>query len=382
MHIPALDGLRGVAILLVFMSHVSLALVPANRIDSQIRTFGLMGWTGVDLFFVLSGFLITGILLDTQGRTHWWRSFFARRALRIMPLYYGALALLFFGLPLTALAHRPAVALLLDHQAWYWTYTVNILRALEPQGAPLNTDHLWSLSIEEQFYLFWPLVVSLCAPATLLGVAAATVVGGLFFRLWIALATSLWMAAPYFLLPGRLDALMAGAVLAIGRGRLARLRPLIAPTVAIALAALAGILVWRRTLFYNDVIVEIVAYPLVAALFGALLLAVLISSGGSRLTRLLSRPALQSLGKYSYGFYIVHYPLLFFIERWWPFPLQREWAIAGGSRFPNILLLAVVALPLSYAVAWLSYHLYESHFLKLKRFFSVGPPREGVTVSG
>src|ERR1700722_14014391 len=116
MHIPALDGLRGVAILLVFMNHLLLALVPANRIDSRIRALGLTGWTGVDLFFVLSGFLITGILLDTKGRTHWWRNFFVRRALRIMPLYYGALALLFFGLPLTALAHRPAVALLLDHQ--------------------------------------------------------------------------------------------------------------------------------------------------------------------------------------------------------------------------------------------------------------------------
>ena len=90
--IPELDGLRGIAILLVFLTHFGAAyLVGSPGVDAGVYALARFGWTGVDLFFVLSGFLITGILLDTKNAPHYWRNYAAKRCLRIFPLYFGVL---------------------------------------------------------------------------------------------------------------------------------------------------------------------------------------------------------------------------------------------------------------------------------------------------
>src|SRR2546425_7338800 len=130
-HMPVLDGLRGVAILLVFLNHaIAWPLQPATtRIDAVVGVMAYAGWTGVDLFFVLSGFLITGILLDTRGQPARWLNFIARRALRIFPLYYGALTVLFVLLPWIVPWSNPEFVTLQANQRWYWTYTVNLLAA-------------------------------------------------------------------------------------------------------------------------------------------------------------------------------------------------------------------------------------------------------------
>src|SRR3954464_3713102 len=127
-HLPALDGLRGLAIVLVLFTHaIALPLEPVQgSLDSAVHALARIGWTGVDLFFVLSGFLITGILLDTRNEPRRWSRFFARRSLRIFPLYYGVLVALFVILPLVA-RHwtEPTYLTLEKNQAWYWLYAVN-----------------------------------------------------------------------------------------------------------------------------------------------------------------------------------------------------------------------------------------------------------------
>src|SRR5262249_22727268 len=134
-----------------------------SSVDRWANRLRLVGWSGVDLFFVLSGFLITGILLDSKrSPATYFRSFYARRFLRIFPPYYGFLLLVLLVMPRTGWMSEVArVAELRDVQIWFWLYLVNVATALTPLHVqvPLVDSHFWSLSVEEQFYLVWPLLV-------------------------------------------------------------------------------------------------------------------------------------------------------------------------------------------------------------------------------
>ncbi|MEM8865655.1 MAG: acyltransferase, partial [Planctomycetota bacterium] len=174
-HIPALDGVRGLGVLMVVIYHSSH--VPSG--DLLLQAFALvrsMLWIGVDLFFVLSGFLITRILISTHDSPQYFRSFYVRRTVRIFPLYYGVLFALFVGLPAMAwivggpiaeLTASGAYRQLAEHQVWLWTYLQNFFQARGPTGQPgaglPGLGHFWSLAIEEQFYLVWPAMIWLVA---------------------------------------------------------------------------------------------------------------------------------------------------------------------------------------------------------------------------
>ncbi len=160
--IPVLDGVRGIAIAMVMLYHfnglyhVHFRAEGASLplLDELVsKTLGA-GWAGVDLFFVLSGFLITGILYDAKGPARrFFGSFYARRALRIFPAYYGFLALLLIALPL--LGEPDAARAITSSLPWYGSYMTNIREAIDPglRADFLFAGHIWSLSIEEQFYL-------------------------------------------------------------------------------------------------------------------------------------------------------------------------------------------------------------------------------------
>src|SRR5207244_13039880 len=123
---------------------------PAERLVAKLGAYGIVG---VDLFFVLSGFLITGLLLDSKGAPGYFRNFYARRTLRIFPLYYAVLALLFLVLPLLV-ALPPPLEDARTHQVWLWTYTANFYIAAKASWWALTyVSHFWSLAIEEHFYL-------------------------------------------------------------------------------------------------------------------------------------------------------------------------------------------------------------------------------------
>src|SRR5687768_17069225 len=179
--IPALDGLRGIAIILVMVHHFTYYR-PTYGIDAWIGSVVFFFWTGVDLFFVLSGFLITGILLDTRGNERYFTTFYARRTLRIFPLYYLVLFVAFVVLP-----KFPAVHLVLAGQAdvppqWpYWLYLTNFSIA-DGGWAHGWVDVAWSLAIEEQFYLLWPLVIWLFPPRLVVWLCTAIFVAEVFAR--------------------------------------------------------------------------------------------------------------------------------------------------------------------------------------------------------
>ena len=144
-HLPVLDGVRGLAILMVLVFHFVGNMQPTNWVERVIVGVTNYGSYGVELFFVLSGFLITGILYDTHKKPHYFRNFYMRRLLRIFPLYYGVLALVFFVAPLIPLLRGPALDYLVDRPAWAWLYAVNIYIAKQGEWSFSYLDHFWSL---------------------------------------------------------------------------------------------------------------------------------------------------------------------------------------------------------------------------------------------
>jgi len=213
-HQPGLDGVRGVAILMVMAIHFvgdSKAQTFVQTLLTKAAGYGLFG---VDLFFVLSGFLITGILLEAKNRPHYFRNFYARRTLRIFPLYYGVLAVLFLLLPaVTPLS--PLLEQAREQQGWLWTYTTNFYVAYTESWRSLTyVTHFWSLAIEEHFYLVWPLVVFALRRETLERVCVGVVAAGLALRIGLALAgvSEVSISA---LTPCRIDTLCVGALLAV-----------------------------------------------------------------------------------------------------------------------------------------------------------------------
>jgi peptidoglycan/LPS O-acetylase OafA/YrhL len=371
--VPALDGLRGLAILLVMAHHFVIysGLEKTGAVDRLFRAVVYPGWSGVDLFFVLSGFLITGILLDAKGRRGYFRNFYMRRFLRIFPLYYGFLLVFFVVLP--ALFPRGEECILpFREQLWYWSHLTNVEFAREGWPACLAVGHLWSLAVEEQFYLVWPAVVLLTTPRALKMTCIALVVVSLVTRILLALDGQ--TLAAYVLMPARFDALAIGGLLALVARGSAGLRPLSRwawPVVGATGALLIVLAGFTRGLGEGDPLVVTAGFTLLAFLFGATLVLALTSGRYSRVTKTLTSRHLMAFGRYSYALYVVHQPVALFL---------RDHVVSVqslprffGLQLPAQFIFMLLAGSISFALAWLSWHLYEQHFLKLKRFFPYRP---------
>lgn len=362
-HIPALDGLRGCAILGVLLLHLTSAMAaPAGAPARLVKQAFSVGWTGVDLFFVLSGFLITGILADARDTPRRLRTFYARRALRILPLYYAFILLLFAVPPLLG-AH--AYATPWRQQLPYWLYVQNVwpLRG----GALDFAGHLWSLAIEEQFYLVWPLLVFTLSRRAMLRVCVACVVGALAFRLACVFTVD-DLRRVYFLTPARIDGLaLGGAVALVMRGGGAAWLRRVAPAVLALAAAVLAVAPFRHSGFDpGGVYMVAVGYTALVFFFGAALVLAL-DGRASALPRLLSGRTLRFFGRYSYGLYVVHVPVIGLA------------GLAGlspdafaGTPWELPALLGYVALMggASILVALASWHLFEKRFLDLKSRFT------------
>jgi peptidoglycan/LPS O-acetylase OafA/YrhL len=358
----SLDGWRGVAILIVFIRHYFLT-THVHRFWAQAAALvASAGWIGVDLFFVLSGFLITGILLDTRGHKGYFRNFYARRTLRIFPLYYGVLLL---ALALTPLIHLQWQGGDIAHFLYVGNVAVQFNPALEGVKPWLNLDAMWSLAVEEQFYLVWPLVVLFIADrkalrwiAGFMGIALLMRIG-LLFLLPVGSAFE-WS---YKVLPMRADGLLCGAAAAIlfRAGSLEEAVRRLRWPAWIAAIGIAAIIAHDRRLEFHSELSCAIVFPCLGILFARLLLVALRT--GSWAYSIGSTGWLRFFGRYSYGMYIFH-RLLNSVD------LMRWLQTRTHSQALGGVLYVVSILALTTGAAVLSYELYERHFLKLKRRFS------------
>jgi len=364
-HVRALDGLRGIAILLVLLHGFDLIRDTSGAARAVDVLFDL-GWIGVQLFFVLSGYLITGILLDTRRAATYYRSFFVRRFLRIFPLYYGVLIVAFAIVP-RILAVPPGHG---DHQVWLWTYLANYVAPFG-YGEPAF-PHFWSLCVEEQFYLVWPFLVRRGGARGVLLFSGLLIAFGVACRIFARLhfGEPIGHEVAYMATPCRADALAIGALaaLAVRSERVAgALRgfgsgTLLAAGLVIAAAGGIGGGIGRVAPG-----MQVFGYPLIALGFAFVLLAALRPE--SPTARVLGLPLLRRCGTYSYGMYVFYAPLHLFVG----LPLLAR--LGHPPSFVEGVAYEGVAIVATFVLGALSYHLYEKHFLDLKaRFAPVGAP--------
>jgi peptidoglycan/LPS O-acetylase OafA/YrhL len=367
--VPALDGVRGVAILLVLIAHFRI-VSDALPLDRAMNQISLIGYTGVDLFFVLSGFLITGILLDAKDSRHYFRNFYARRALRILPLYYGIVVALVVVLPLVHRSTEP-LRVLQRNQAWYWFHAVNFIWRT-PGATPYFTGHFWSLALEEQFYLIWPVIVWRLDRGQLTRLCLACVAGALVVRLGFVVLGRGGDVISY--VPTRMDTLALGALLALatrsprGLTWLAGWARWVGPAAgSVLVVTFLTADTWR----YGPSVHQTLGYSASAVLFAT----VVGAAAAGWAAAFLTHPALRFFGKYSYGIYVFHWPLLRV--------MGPVYAVAArvprvfGSALLQQGALLIMGTAMAVGVAMASWHLYEKRWLALKRFFpTVTVPRE------
>ncbi|MBV8401491.1 MAG: acyltransferase [Acetobacteraceae bacterium] len=374
------------AILMVLLLHFVANVPPSNWVERAVVGVTNYGSYGVELFFILSGFLITGILYDTQNESRYFRNFYMRRLLRIFPLYYGVLALVFFVAPLIPLLRGSTLDYLVDRQAWAWLYAVNIYIAGHGEWSFSYLDHFWSLAIEEHFYLFWPLVVFLLArrPRALIAVSLATALCAMLARLTGSLMGLNWWTT-YTLTPFRLDGLALGAFLAVaarqpgGGERLAGALPLV---VTVAAGLLAVTFLWTRLISREELALVLpVRAALILMLLACLLMWSLIAPQRSVTSRFFCSRAMVFLGTYSYGLYVYHHFISYYLVT---SRTDLELARWLGSHSAAVALQATLGASISLGLAYLSYELFEKRFLRLKRLFNTAkaPAPEGSAAVG
>ena len=363
--------MRGLAIVMVMVGHFWLGARPRNGLESGLFTVMQNGWIGVDLFFVLSGFLITGILLEAKGAEAYFRNFYARRVLRIFPLYYGFLVAFFLIAPLV-MHPDPAgpFAVSSGTQPWYWTYTSNFLALVKGVQIPQGLNHFWTLAVEEQFYFIWPAIVLLMSRSALKKLCLALVVVALAFRVGLRF-TDYYHTGGFVLTPSRIDSLAIGAWLAVMvRDRdthqwLERFAP--AAFVSAAVLLLVVNLPDER-MFGYDLVMQTVGFPLLAIMSASL---IVLTTGqwrpNGRVRRFFESRPMGFFGKYSYGMYVLHLPLVVLLERV-GFGIT-SFPRVGGSDVPAAFAYTLTAMAGTTILAFASWHLYEKQFLKLKRLF-------------
>lgn len=358
-HMPPLDALRGLAIVMVTLYRFAhLGPEDTSAVGSWLFPIFNVGNYGVDLFFVISGFLITGILDDAKGKDGYLVNFIGRRALRIFPLYYAVLAIAFFLFPLLGSTIFAPQA---PQQAWLWLYGTNLYQTLQGSWCLGPFDHFWSLAVEEHFYLIWPFVVGFFCRATNIRICIGIIVAAVLGRVAWMVAGGNEMA-PSVLTFFRADALAVGALIALV-ARDKEWRDWLVPVASVT-ALVTGLLLIpllalnRRALMIPE--------TLLAWHFGSLIV-IAVSGSWDRWTGWLwNNGALQWISRYSYGMYVFQNLLIAVMA---PLITSESMCASLGSILWGRLAYTGIMSALTLAVAMLSWHLFEQRFLGLKDYF-------------
>ncbi len=369
--LPTLDGLRAIAILLVVPHNLNL-MVTFGGVAHLFLAVLYRGWIGVQLFFVLSGFLITGILLDARDAPDYYRSFFVRRVLRIFPLYYATLLVLFVLLPALGLLpssfkRDPMVELS------HWAYFSNWYSAFHPGED--SVSHFWSLAVEEQFYLLWPFVIHRRSAEWVMRLCFAIAAASLSLRVAMLLTGT---PGIYTFLATRMDALaLGGAAAAAFRipsaasWTLNHRRFLLGASL---LSLVAGAAI-SRGYYFTDPMTLSLGLTFLAVAFALLVAAGAAADhlGPGGWLGVLRWTFLRRVAKYSYAMYVLSVPLHFLVGK----PALSALGLDPGNSFLVGFAYIVVGTALSFLAAAASFHLLEVHFLNLKDRFAP-PLRAGV----
>lgn len=366
-HLPALDGLRGLAVLLVLFHHASPATPEqAGLFELVFFEARHVGWAGVDIFFVLSGFLITGILYEAKQKTQYFRNFYGRRVLRIFPIYYLLLAAVIVG----QLIREPGNPPLRGGQVWYWLYLQNFKMADWGDFGVSSLGVTWSLAIEEQFYLIWPAIVYLSSRRMLVRICLAAIVGTFVLRI-VLLHSGVQPNTLYLITPTRLDGLAVGALIAILLRRqfdhtqvLRRARG----AFWFGLLACGVIFTVVGGPKWNDPLVVMFGYSAIAVGSGGLLVQTVLAPHHAALHRFFASGPMVFFGKYSYAIYLFH-PLVIKGMRKVLGLSGDQIPVLWGSHLAGQLAFDVVLVLGSIATALVSWHLVEKHCLRLKKYF-------------
>jgi len=367
--IPELDGIRGLAILMVLVCHyiqIPLQSVPGSLPKYAAKLLSLT-WSGVDLFFVLSGFLICGILLDNKESSTFFRTFYVRRTTRIFPLYFALLVIFVFA------RSTLSIPWLFENAAPLWSYatfTQNIVVALKGlMGEQTNfwLGLTWSLAIEEQFYLILPFVVFFVSRRSLLLMFCCGIIGAVVLRIFSPGDHA------YVLTPWRADSLLSGAAFAVlvrspsFASWIARNRRMLVFAFFVLLAGAAAMTAkpwapWAKNHLW------------LALLYSVFLLVVL-TQMFPVLNRILVSRVLVWMGTISYGVYLLHPPVAALLH----------WYISGKTapqfRTTTDIMVTVLAIIVTLGLATLSFRHFETPFLKLGQKFKYAPARTAPAVS-
>jgi peptidoglycan/LPS O-acetylase OafA/YrhL len=368
--IVELDGLRGLAILLVLIYHyfVIFANWPSGSMAARITSLGRLTWSGVDLFFVLSGFLIGGILLDQRKSGRYYSTFYVRRFYRIVPLYLVVIAAFIVFQRLFSYDQQPGLFWLLGsapHLAVYLTYTQNFWTALTGNFGPNWLSPTWSLAIEEQFYLMLPVFVRYVPSRVFFHVLLLVIVLAPILRTLLVLNGGTGLIAAHVLMPCRADSLLFGVVAAYvvrterGWNWLLLHRRALFSAMGVLLAGAAVFTVKGYTVLTPQM--STFGYTWLALLYLSLLL-IAVAHRQTLIGRLLRLGPLRQLGEIAYGVYLLHGILqgLYF------------WLLLGTR--PHMasisdLSVALAALMLSVMLAWVSWKYFELRLLRRGRSF-------------
>jgi peptidoglycan/LPS O-acetylase OafA/YrhL len=366
--IKEIDGLRAIAILLVVGWHYLGASDGPQSLPWRMFIFGR---SGVDLFFVLSGYLITSILLNNRSSPNYFSAFYGRRAFRILPIY-GVMLMIFFAGKLSGVGHSLFVGAL----PW-WSYAVglqNIWMTIDQTYGAIWLAGTWSLAIEEQFYLLFPLIVLWLPPAALPRFLIATLILCPIGRIISYQAGDAF--GYYVLMPLRADILAVGALIAWLRfsGPVSdRVRGFFKTTLVVTTCAFPvfAFLIGGDTDFH----MAIWGHTYLVALFGSAVFMVLESRGSPSLALLRSRAA-EFFARISYALYLVHINVLIFV--FLVFRTDRTIETPAGA------VLTAAALASSVLICFVSYRFFEGPLIRMahQKYRFEDAPRNAVAKSG